>query len=301
MRTGYIYILINPALHRDLLKIGKTTRQPEDRAKEISSTGVPAEYRVAFDIESSDCDLAELIVHNRLAEYRYTKNREFFKLPLKTAISKITSLILEIEHTPPDERAKLAENYQKSSSNSREKKSPEQKKTFPEIDSKYIKKVTNSLFRLNEMDVDGSEVFYSIQNLWKTRNGTKNALVYYSKRSKNLVVIPKDIVDKYIFNPLFEEVSQKYILKKKYQNLEYKRDRINIKFQVENNYLSLSIKPLKKHGLLPVRILKLPAKYWPKVIPKERTLMDEIIFITNELCSLKDHKGEIISCHDFRE
>ena len=128
MRTGYIYILINPALHRDLLKIGKTTRQPEDRAKEISSTGVPAEYRVAFDIESSDCDFAEIIVHDKLAKYRYTKNREFFKLPLKTAISEITLIVAEIENIPPDERAKFAEIYQKSSSKPREKKSPKDKK-----------------------------------------------------------------------------------------------------------------------------------------------------------------------------
>ena len=301
MRSGYIYILINPALHRDLLKIGKTIRKPEDRAKEISSTGVPAEYRVAFDIESSDCDLAETIVHKKLTAYRYTRNREFFKLPLKIAISEITLIIAEIEKTPPNERAKLSKKYRRSSSKFQENKSTELKKEFPEIDSKYIKKTTNSLFRLNEMDVNGSEVFYSIQNLWKNKNGTQNALVYYSKLSTNLVVVPKNIVDKYIFNPLFEEESQGYALKRRYQNLEYKRGRINIKFRIENDYLSLSIKPLKIHGLPPIQILKLPSKYWPKIIPKERSVTEEIIQVTNELCQSSDRDREIVICHDFRE
>lgn len=300
-RSGYIYILINPALHRDLLKIGKTTRKSEDRAKEISSTGVPAEYRVAFDIESSDCDLAETIIHNKLSAYRYTKNREFFKLPLKIAISEIALINTEIEKTPINERAKLLKQYQKSSYKFQKNKSTESKKEVTEIDSNYIKKATNSLFRLNEMDVNGSEVFYSIQNLWKNRNGTRNALVYYSKFSNNLAVVPKNIVDKYIFNPLFEDGPHGYCFKRQYQNLEYKRGCINIKFQIENDYLSLSIKPLKIHGLTPIKILKLPSKYWPEIIPNERSVTDEIIHVTAELCQSPDRDREIIICHDFRK
>jgi len=40
MNEGWIYILINPAFKKDLLKIGKTKRQPEERAKELSTTGI---------------------------------------------------------------------------------------------------------------------------------------------------------------------------------------------------------------------------------------------------------------------
>jgi hypothetical protein len=45
---GFIYILINPSM-AGLVKIGKTTRDPEARAKELSqATGVPTPFYVAY-------------------------------------------------------------------------------------------------------------------------------------------------------------------------------------------------------------------------------------------------------------
>ena len=54
---GYVYILINQSyryggLRRKLLKIGQTSRNPEERAKELSSTGVPTPFEVAYYIQS---------------------------------------------------------------------------------------------------------------------------------------------------------------------------------------------------------------------------------------------------------
>lgn len=86
MNEGWIYILINPALKKDLLKIGKTKRQPEERAKELSTTGIPTEFHVAYELEVNNCDKVEAIIHKRLSNYRYTRNREFFKIPLRKAI-----------------------------------------------------------------------------------------------------------------------------------------------------------------------------------------------------------------------
>ncbi len=71
----------------NLLKIGKTTRSSDDRASELSqSTGVPCGFIVAFEVEVSDCDEAERLIHQELATFRYAENREFFKLPLKDVI-----------------------------------------------------------------------------------------------------------------------------------------------------------------------------------------------------------------------
>ncbi len=99
MKKGYIYILINPSLEKDLLKIGKTTTTSEERAAEISSsTGVATAYYVAYEAKTSDCHLAEAVIHKELAEYRYKSNREFFKIPLKKAIplvEKILSKMIE--------------------------------------------------------------------------------------------------------------------------------------------------------------------------------------------------------------
>ena len=87
---GYIYILINPSLQKNYLKIGKTERSPEDRAAEISQgTGVPTPYYVAYKHKVSDCNSAETIIHTKLKKYRVSGRREFFLFPLDEAIEVV--------------------------------------------------------------------------------------------------------------------------------------------------------------------------------------------------------------------
>ena len=86
-KRGYVYILINPAF-ADFVKIGKTTKDPEVRAREVSAgSGVPAPYAVAWDALVGDCDHVERMIHQQLAPARSRKDREFFALPLKRAIA----------------------------------------------------------------------------------------------------------------------------------------------------------------------------------------------------------------------
>jgi hypothetical protein len=85
---GYIYVMVNPSME-GLVKIGKTTREPEFRAKELSqATGVATPFYVAFNIFVSDCHSAEEYVHAVLEHkgFRNTANREFFQMPLSQAI-----------------------------------------------------------------------------------------------------------------------------------------------------------------------------------------------------------------------
>ena len=92
---GYIYVLINPSL-KGMVKIGKTTRDSEERAKELSnSTGVPTPFTVAYEVFVEDCTKAEEYIHTKLEEsgYKVNKNREFFNIPLK----KVIPLMLELE------------------------------------------------------------------------------------------------------------------------------------------------------------------------------------------------------------
>lgn len=89
---GFIYVLLNPLFQGNTLKIGKTTKPSEERAKEIyrkASTGIPMEYVVAYEIEVSDCDLVEKLIHEKLANKRINKDREFFHVTLKEAIKTI--------------------------------------------------------------------------------------------------------------------------------------------------------------------------------------------------------------------
>jgi len=87
VNPGYIYILQNPSLSESHLKIGRTERDPDERAAEISrGTGVPTPFEVVWWSESVDCHLAETMLHHHLAPYRTNTTREFFDLELDEAI-----------------------------------------------------------------------------------------------------------------------------------------------------------------------------------------------------------------------
>jgi hypothetical protein len=96
---GHIYVLINPSI-KGLLKIGKTTLDPETRAIELSrATGVPTPFHVAFSIEVADCDSAEEFTFALLEAkgFRRTPNREFFEAPLRGVIEVLLQAQTEIQ------------------------------------------------------------------------------------------------------------------------------------------------------------------------------------------------------------
>lgn len=87
----YIYILINPSIG-GLLKIGRTSRSPDERAKELSaSTGVPTPFVVAYEEQVINSTMAEKLIHEQIAGlgYRINDAREFFSMPLKKAINVV--------------------------------------------------------------------------------------------------------------------------------------------------------------------------------------------------------------------
>lgn len=97
-QSGYIYILINPTLN-GLVKIGKTSKTSEERAKELSSaTGVPTQFMVAYDEFFEDIDIAENRVHEVLKNmgHHVFPNKEFFDIPLKKAIETIEKVKKEL-------------------------------------------------------------------------------------------------------------------------------------------------------------------------------------------------------------
>jgi hypothetical protein len=88
---GYIYAMVNQSIE-GLVKIGKTTREPEARAKELSqATGVATPFYVAFSVVVSDCTGAEAFAHALLEQggFRTSPSREFFQVPLKQAIEAL--------------------------------------------------------------------------------------------------------------------------------------------------------------------------------------------------------------------
>jgi hypothetical protein len=89
MSSGSIYILFS-SITPNLVKIGLTTKDPDERAKELSSaTGVPHGYVVVYHDIVSDCAKAEKEVHKRLDSHRINQRREFFEVSVKTAIEVV--------------------------------------------------------------------------------------------------------------------------------------------------------------------------------------------------------------------
>lgn len=85
--VGWLYILRNPAFRKNLLKIGKTSRYPTERAEELGRrTGLPDGFQLLHYIHVSDHHLAEQYAHQLLANQRYRPNREFFEVSLKQAV-----------------------------------------------------------------------------------------------------------------------------------------------------------------------------------------------------------------------
>lgn len=92
---GYVYILENDSMS-GLIKIGKTSHNSSERARELSgTTGVPTPFKVVFEFRSKEYEKLEREMHSRLADYRVTSNREFFKYPVDKAISLLKKLDTE--------------------------------------------------------------------------------------------------------------------------------------------------------------------------------------------------------------
>jgi len=83
-KGGYVYFLTNPAIPGHV-KIGKSTRPPEERARQLFTTAVPRPYKVVafqrFDDEETLLR-AERELHAKYAARR-VPNREFLKLTLQ--------------------------------------------------------------------------------------------------------------------------------------------------------------------------------------------------------------------------
>lgn len=94
---GYIYFLTNIAIP-GLIKIGHTTNSLEERLSQLNSTGVPAPFHVAASFQVENPSQIEKIIHKKLNKHRYNKNREFFEISIKNAMSETVGEIIEVLH-----------------------------------------------------------------------------------------------------------------------------------------------------------------------------------------------------------
>ncbi len=93
MNHSYVYVLSNASMP-GLLKIGRTSRSPIDRAKELGTTGVPTPFHLEYFLAVENSVDAEAIIHRALEKkgVRPSKSREFFQLSISEARAIIESV-----------------------------------------------------------------------------------------------------------------------------------------------------------------------------------------------------------------
>ncbi|MEN9912495.1 MAG: hypothetical protein RI956_939 [Pseudomonadota bacterium] len=90
--TGWVYILSNKS-YPHLVKIGMTTKTPEERAKSLNNTSVPHLFVVKYKLRVNNHEKLEKTVHRKLNHFRENQGREFFRCTVEDAIAAITTTI----------------------------------------------------------------------------------------------------------------------------------------------------------------------------------------------------------------
>ncbi len=90
-RPGYVYAITGPS-HQGMIKIGLTTKTPEERAKELSSDpSCPEPLEVVHAVYVNDCREAEKYLHVFFERngVRVSPNREWFGIAPEEAIAAL--------------------------------------------------------------------------------------------------------------------------------------------------------------------------------------------------------------------
>lgn len=83
---GWVYIITNKSMP-DLVKVGYTTKDPEKRANELYSTGVPHRYVVEYEALVDNPYRIEQKAHKLLKDY--IENKEWFRCNIIRAVAAI--------------------------------------------------------------------------------------------------------------------------------------------------------------------------------------------------------------------
>ena len=90
--TEYVYVLVNKSMP-DMVKIGMTIREVEERAKEISgATGVPTPWVPVYSFKCFNSYKLEQEIHEHLDAVRVVNNREMFYMHSRDAIDTVKKL-----------------------------------------------------------------------------------------------------------------------------------------------------------------------------------------------------------------
>ncbi len=93
---GFVYVMSSPSMP-GLLKLGATTDEPINRAKQLSaSTSAPMPFHVLYHRAVPDVNAAEAAMHRAFAGQRINEGREFFRVSLYEAARTLDALCGDI-------------------------------------------------------------------------------------------------------------------------------------------------------------------------------------------------------------
>lgn len=84
-KQGWVYVA--KSLDNKFLKIGRTKKNPHERAKSLSSTGVLNDYKIIFSLKFFNQFWAEKSIHKALKKYNV--NKEFYSVDENTSFEII--------------------------------------------------------------------------------------------------------------------------------------------------------------------------------------------------------------------
>lgn len=93
-KSGYIYLA--KSKNNSLMKIGRTGKNPLERAESLSTTGVLYDYEIIFSLPVLNQFWAETTVHQKIKKYRFDK--EFFAVNQQLAIDTMGKVYVLEEH-----------------------------------------------------------------------------------------------------------------------------------------------------------------------------------------------------------
>jgi len=107
-KVGYIYIAVSAGLAENVCKVGATTNNPLERARQLSaSTSSALPFVIAYSRRVVNPFQVETSIHNQLEDYRVNESREFFNVP----IYKVITLIEKFEEAPKSLRGRVDTPY----------------------------------------------------------------------------------------------------------------------------------------------------------------------------------------------
>lgn len=87
-KKGYVYVAKEP--NNPLLKIGRTSKTPWERASTLSTSGLLDRFEILFSCYFMNQVVAEKNIHQMLKKFRVKDKREFFSTNLDVAIKAIS-------------------------------------------------------------------------------------------------------------------------------------------------------------------------------------------------------------------